>query len=68
MTMSRPLTFYDASIGKKALVAITGAVLFAFVLVHMIGNLQVFLGPEALNGYSRALHKVPNFSGRLVSY
>lgn len=66
--MSRPLTLYDASIGKKALVAITGAVLFGFVIVHMIGNLQVFLGPEALNGYSHALHKVPEFlwAARLV--
>ncbi len=66
--MSRPLTLYDASIGKKALVATTGAVLFGFVIVHMIGNLQVFLGPEALNGYSRALHKVPEFlwAARLV--
>jgi succinate dehydrogenase / fumarate reductase cytochrome b subunit len=57
--MEPRLTFYYASIGKKALVAITGAVLFGFVIVHMLGNLQVFSGPEALNGYSQALHKVP---------
>jgi succinate dehydrogenase / fumarate reductase cytochrome b subunit len=57
--MEPRLSFYYASIGKKALVAITGAVLFGFVIVHMLGNLQVFSGPEALNGYSQALRKVP---------
>jgi succinate dehydrogenase / fumarate reductase, cytochrome b subunit len=59
--MERPFTFSDAGIGKKALVAVSGAVLFGFVIVHMIGNLQIFLGPEALNGYSRALHRLPEF-------
>jgi len=57
--MEPRLTLARASIGKKALVAVTGAVLFGFVVVHMLGNLQVFSGPEALNGYSHALHKVP---------
>lgn len=66
--MERRLTLTRASIGKKALVAATGAVLFGFVIVHMMGNLQVFSGPAALNGYSRALHKVPEllWSARLV--
>jgi succinate dehydrogenase / fumarate reductase cytochrome b subunit len=31
--------------------ALTGAILFGFVLVHMLGNLQVYLGPEAMNNY-----------------
>jgi succinate dehydrogenase / fumarate reductase cytochrome b subunit len=66
--MERPLTLTDTSIGKKALVAVTGLVLFGFVIVHMLGNLQVFAGPEALNGYSRALRKVPEFlwAARLI--
>ncbi len=29
--------------------ALSGVGLFGFVVVHMLGNLQVFLGPEALN-------------------
>jgi succinate dehydrogenase / fumarate reductase cytochrome b subunit len=53
--MQRSLTLYDASIGKKAVVALTGIVLFGFVIAHMLGNLQVFLGREALNGYARSL-------------
>jgi len=57
--MEEPLSLTRAGIFQKALVALTGAVLFGFVIVHMLGNLQVFSGPEALNDYSRALHKVP---------
>jgi succinate dehydrogenase / fumarate reductase cytochrome b subunit len=66
--MERPFTLYDAGIGKKALVAVTGAVMFGFVIVHMMGNLQVFLGPEALNGYARFLHAAPEllWTARIV--
>ena len=52
---ARPLTLFDATIGKKAIVAVTGVVLFGFVIVHMLGNLQVFLGPEVMNGYAATL-------------
>jgi len=38
--------------------AVTGMVLFLFVLGHMVGNLQVFLGPEAINRYGAFLHSV----------
>jgi succinate dehydrogenase / fumarate reductase cytochrome b subunit len=57
--MQRSLTLYDATIGKKAVVARTGIVLFGFVIAHMLGNLQVFLGREALNAYARNLRQVP---------
>lgn len=56
---ARPLTLFDATIGKKAIVAVTGVVLFGFVIVHMLGNLQVFLGPEALNSYAEKLKSIP---------
>lgn len=56
--MERTLTLGDTSIGKKVLVALTGIVLFGFVLTHMLGNLQVFLGPEALNTYAANLKKL----------
>lgn len=66
--MQRSLTLYDANIGKKAVVALTGVVLFGFVIAHMLGNLQVFQGPEALNAYARALREVPAllWAARLV--
>ncbi len=39
--------------------ALTGFGLFAFVVVHMVGNLQFFLGREAINRYAYFLHSVP---------
>ena len=56
---ARTLALYDTAIGKKAVVAVTGVVLFGFVIAHMLGNLQVFLGPEALNGYAASLKSIP---------
>jgi len=45
-----------STIGKKAVVGVTGLVLFGFVVGHMLGNLQIFLGPQKLNDYSEFLH------------
>lgn len=50
--------FYRSAIGKKAVMAVTGIILFGFVLVHMIGNLKLYLGPEHLNEYGRWLRVV----------
>jgi len=46
---------YRSAVGKKAVMAATGIVLFGFVLLHMVGNLKLYLGPEALNGYAAFL-------------
>jgi succinate dehydrogenase / fumarate reductase cytochrome b subunit len=51
----RPLT----SIGAKGIMAITGAGLTLFVIAHMLGNLQIFLGPEHLNAYAAQLKALP---------
>jgi succinate dehydrogenase / fumarate reductase cytochrome b subunit len=53
--LNRSVGFYEASIGKKLVMAVTGCILFLFVVGHLIGNLQVYLGPEALNAYARKL-------------
>jgi succinate dehydrogenase / fumarate reductase cytochrome b subunit len=58
--VNRTVRLYTASIGKKAVMAITGLVLFGYVLGHMLGNLQIFLGPERLNNYAEFLHSMPN--------
>ncbi|MCI0718640.1 MAG: succinate dehydrogenase cytochrome b subunit [Acidobacteria bacterium] len=42
-----------STLGKKYLMALTGVGLFGFVVAHMIGNLQVFLGADVLNTYAR---------------
>jgi succinate dehydrogenase / fumarate reductase, cytochrome b subunit len=47
--------FYASSIGKKILVALTGAALVVFVLGHMIGNLLIFAGEDAINEYGHML-------------
>lgn len=57
--MVKTLTLLDTTIGKKAVMALTGLVLYGFVIVHMLGNLQVFLGPQALNKYAETLKATP---------
>jgi len=47
--------FFTSSIGRKWVVGLTGLALVGFVLGHLIGNLQVFLGPEPLNRYGHFL-------------
>lgn len=39
--------------------AISGLALFGFVVVHLIGNLQIFLGPDVFNAYARSLRHLP---------
>ena len=46
---------FKSSLGKKFIMAISGAALFLFVVGHLLGNLQIFLGPEAINRYGRFL-------------
>ena len=48
--------FLKSTIGLKVLMAISGFVLFGFVVEHMIGNLLFFSGPDLLNGYGQMLH------------
>ena len=48
--------FYHSSIGKKLLVAITGLAMIGFLVGHLLGNLLIFGGPEAINNYAKKLH------------
>jgi succinate dehydrogenase cytochrome b subunit len=47
--------FYRSSVGKKMIVAVTGIILILFVIGHLLGNLQIFLGPDWINGYAQHL-------------
>jgi succinate dehydrogenase cytochrome b subunit len=58
--MNRAIAIYQSSIGKKAVMAITGMIGIGFVIGHMIGNLQLFQGPEKLNAYAKALRHFPS--------
>lgn len=40
------LELYRSAMAKKAIMAVTGVMLFGFVLSHMVGNLKLFMGPE----------------------
>jgi succinate dehydrogenase / fumarate reductase cytochrome b subunit len=52
----RGVRFYEASAGKKVVMAVTGVILFGYVIGHMLGNLQIFEGPDAINSYAHFLH------------
>ena len=53
--MVRALTFYRTSIGKKVVMAITGLILFGYVVGHVLGNLQIFMGAAQINEYAAML-------------
>lgn len=53
------LPWIGSSVGKKFLMAVTGVFLFGFVVAHMLGNLQIFWGPKALNEYAEHLQNLP---------
>jgi len=57
--MSWVQNFAKSSIGAKVVMALSGLVIVGFVLGHMLGNLQIFLGPDALNSYAANLHALP---------
>ena len=48
-------TFYRSAIGKKAVMAVTGVILFGWIFLHMAGNLKLYFGPEHFNDYARFL-------------
>jgi succinate dehydrogenase / fumarate reductase, cytochrome b subunit len=50
--------FYRSSIGKKFIVAITGVIMIGFIVGHLLGNLQIFLGPDWVNGYAQHLREL----------
>lgn len=54
--MTKLLGFWRSAVGKKVVMGATGLVMIGFVVVHMLGNLQAFLGPETLNAYGALLH------------
>lgn len=63
--MNNCCSFFFSSIGKKLIVAVTGAMLLGFVIVHLIGNLQFFAGPHVINEYGTKLRSLP-FGGLWV--
>jgi len=51
--------FWISSVGKKVLMALSGIILFAYVIAHMLGNMQLYAGSELINNYAKFLHSNP---------
>ncbi|HEY3282210.1 MAG TPA: succinate dehydrogenase cytochrome b subunit [Armatimonadota bacterium] len=50
---------FSTTTGTKIVIGITGLLVFAFLVVHLLGNLIVFMGPGAFNGYAHTLAAIP---------
>jgi len=59
--------FWGSTLGRKVVMAVTGVILFGFVVTHMLGNLQVFLGPEAMNAYALSLRALLHGTGLWIA-
>ena len=55
---NRAPSFWQSTNGKKAVMAVTGAILFLFVIGHLLGNLQIFEGPARINAYGHLLKEL----------
>ncbi|QQR89408.1 MAG: hypothetical protein IPJ88_14560 [Myxococcales bacterium] len=56
--MEGTLTLRQTTIGKKALMAVSGVLLIGFLIAHLLGNLQLYAGPEKINAYAAGLRKL----------
>ena len=57
--MNRLFRLFSTSIGRKLVLAVTGVLLFGFLIGHILGNMAVFQGPDAFNGYANWLQGHP---------
>jgi succinate dehydrogenase / fumarate reductase, cytochrome b subunit len=57
--MTSPRAFFCSTVGRKVVMALSGAVLFGFVITHLAANLLLYISPEALNAYGANLRKMP---------
>lgn len=51
--------FYNHIVGKKILMACTGSFLLFFIIVHLLGNSSIYVGPDGINAYTKQLHSMP---------
>jgi succinate dehydrogenase / fumarate reductase cytochrome b subunit len=59
--------YWSSSIGKKLVVALTGAFLVIFLAGHLAGNMLIFAGPDAFNEYAYLLHNMLHGAGVWVA-
>jgi succinate dehydrogenase / fumarate reductase cytochrome b subunit len=61
------LPYVTSTIGRKAVMAVTGLILFGFILVHLVGNLTLYVGPAAINGYGAFLREFVHGAGLWIA-
>src|SRR4051794_30087097 len=59
--------FFASTIGRKIVMAVTGVILFGFVVAHMAGNLQLYLGPTVMNHYAVFLRELLHGAGLWIA-
>jgi len=53
------MEFLSTSIGRKIVMAVTGACMVLFTIIHLLGNSSIFVGPSGINSYAEHLHSMP---------
>jgi succinate dehydrogenase / fumarate reductase cytochrome b subunit len=61
--LARATSFLSSTLGKKVVMALSGLVLYGFVIAHMAGTLQVYLGARAMNEYAESLREILHGAG-----
>ena len=56
LRQNRTTSFWQSTNGKKVVMAVSGAIMFLFIIGHLLGNLLVFAGRETINAYAQFLH------------
>ncbi|WP_344888705.1 succinate dehydrogenase cytochrome b subunit [Actinomadura meridiana] len=49
---------YRTTVGKKAVMAVTGGILVLYLVAHMVGNLKIFMGADDFNHYAHWLRTI----------
>lgn len=50
------MSLFTSTVGRKIIMAITGQLMVLFVVVHLLGNSSIFIGPDGINAYAKHLH------------
>jgi succinate dehydrogenase / fumarate reductase cytochrome b subunit len=54
--MANIFNYLKSTILSKVVMAVTGVILVGYILVHALGNMQIYIGQDAFNTYSHFLH------------
>ena len=55
------MSFLKSTVGRKLIMAITGSFMVVFVVIHLLGNSSVYIGPDGINSYAAKLHGLGPF-------